>query len=467
MKNFKIILLLLFYTQISGVRAQCTNLTSSLIIASGYDYISSTTLSLGSTDKNWIITSDPDASTNEPREAYCVTYSGGWAAPGQNSTWINGYNSNTVSCNACTYKNYEYEYKFCLKSVSNPTLLLKLMSDDFADLYLNGNYIDSSQSNVSQKSVTITTNSLFVIGTNIITVKLRDMGGIYVGLNVTGTLTSSSNSIYPKTPNLNLNSIYVNGNLYDISTQTVTSICNNQLVNLAIEASSCSYPIPDSEVFTWDFGDGTSANGKGVSHLYTSPGIYYITMSTTYTNAVCGPTTFSVEITDCGPGPQCDKCISSFAPDPGDYIISLWAKEDYTTAVSSYSTCGVEISFTNSSLSYLFYHNPIYNKMIDGWQRIEGRFTVPPTASDLKIKLFNNATSTDAYFDDIRIHPVDANMKSYVYDPITLRLAAELDENNYATFYEYNEEGQLIRVKKETEQGIMTIKETRSSNKKP
>ena len=39
-------------------------------------------------------------------------------------------------------------------------------------------------------------------------------------------------------------------------------------------------------------------------------------------------------------------------------------------------------------------------------------------------------------------------MKSYVYDPINLRLMAELDENNYATFYEYDAEGGLIRMKK-------------------
>jgi hypothetical protein len=50
-----------------------------------------------------------------------------------------------------------------------------------------------------------------------------------------------------------------------------------------------------------------------------------------------------------------------------------------------------------------------------------------------------------------------------VYSPVNLRLMAELDENNYATFYEYDDEGTLIRLKKETERGIKTIKETRSA----
>ena len=54
-------------------------------------------------------------------------------------------------------------------------------------------------------------------------------------------------------------------------------------------------------------------------------------------------------------------------------------------------------------------------------------------------------------------------MKSFVYNTVNLRLMAELDENNYATFYEYDDDGTLIRVKKETERGIMTIQETRSA----
>jgi len=77
-----------------------------------------------------------------------------------------------------------------------------------------------------------------------------------------------------------------------------------------------------------------------------------------------------------------------------------------------------------------------------------------------------STTSVMAYFDDIRIHPFNGNMKSFVYDPNTQRLMAELDENNYATFYEYDQEGGLIRVKKETEKGVYTIQETRSSSAK-
>ena len=105
--------------------------------------------------------------------------------------------------------------------------------------------------------------------------------------------------------------------------------------------------------------------------------------------------------------------------------------------------------------------------IIEGWQRIEKEFTIPVGATSISIALNNGLTDgKSTFFDDIRIHNVKGNMKSFVYDPETQRLMAELDENNYATFYEYDNEGGLVRVKKETHRGVYTIQETRSSNAK-
>lgn len=100
-------------------------------------------------------------------------------------------------------------------------------------------------------------------------------------------------------------------------------------------------------------------------------------------------------------------------------------------------------------------------KIIDDWQRIDGVVTIPPSATGINIGLY--CKSGMCYFDDIRFVPVNGSMISYVYDPVTLRLVAQLDERNYATFYEYDEEGKLVRVKKETERGIMTIQENRDN----
>jgi len=86
---------------------------------------------------------------------------------------------------------------------------------------------------------------------------------------------------------------------------------------------------------------------------------------------------------------------------------------------------------------------------------------VPVSSGSITLNLVNNSTGT-IYFDDIRIQPFNADMKTYVYDPVNLRLVAEMDANNYATFYDYDEEGILVRTKVETREGIKTIQETRS-----
>ena len=102
------------------------------------------------------------------------------------------------------------------------------------------------------------------------------------------------------------------------------------------------------------------------------------------------------------------------------------------------------------------------SKIIDGWQLFQGEFTVPSGPSQVQLSI--TTTGSDPfYFDDMRIHPFNSNMKSMVYDPRTLWLTAELDENNYASFYEYDDDGTLVRVKKETSEGVKTIKETRSA----
>ena len=103
--------------------------------------------------------------------------------------------------------------------------------------------------------------------------------------------------------------------------------------------------------------------------------------------------------------------------------------------------------------------------IIEGWQRIEEVVTIPKGAKKMEIKFIavsKDGNSGKIFFDDWRFLPCNGNMKSFAYDAVSLRLMSELDENNYATFYEYDDDGSLVRVKKETERGIKTIKETRT-----
>jgi hypothetical protein len=156
---------------------------------------------------------------------------------------------------------------------------------------------------------------------------------------------------------------------------------------------------------------------------------------------------------------NCTSCISSFMPSVGKYVVSTWVKEgDTGPFITNYEHSLLKVSFTGNSMNYAF--TPSGN-IIDGWQKIEGIIEVPVGATGIKLTL--GVSEGEGYFDDVRFYPFDGSMMSYVYDPITLRLMAELDERNYATFYEYDEEGKLIRVKKETEKGVMTIQENRDN----
>jgi hypothetical protein len=190
--------------------------------------------------------------------------------------------------------------------------------------------------------------------------------------------------------------------------------------------------------------------------------------STTYTSPVpCNYVNFS-----------CD-CIGSFAPlqkdksvhgqlETGKYVLSAWVKEDAALPTQiAYTKPTVTVNFYDANPNLptppLVPSYPLQAKglIIDGWQRIEEEFEVPDNAAFIEIVL---ATSSgDAYFDDIRVYPTDGTMQSYVYDPVSLKLVATLDENNYATLYEYDQEGNLTRTKKETERGIITIQESRKA----
>lgn len=204
-------------------------------------------------------------------------------------------------------------------------------------------------------------------------------------------------------------------------------------------------------------------------HTYCNPGSYLVTLHLSYScmdQRIHLFDTLTVSAT-CAlplPPPPCYDCISSFAPSPGKkYILSAWTKEKTPPqSKTSYTYPSIDILYPSISGSA----GPFLpsGSIIDGWQRIEGEFVIPSSATNITIKL--NCSTGDCYYDDVRMLPFDGTMKSYVYDPVNMRLVAELDERNYATLYEYDEEGKLIRVKKETEKGKMTIKENRDNSKK-
>ncbi|MBI1183055.1 hypothetical protein GC194_02195 [bacterium] len=156
--------------------------------------------------------------------------------------------------------------------------------------------------------------------------------------------------------------------------------------------------------------------------------------------------------------------IQKFAPEKGrKYVVSGWVKEIYVTGgnVNDYEAASLKVKINNTGYEATFNAD---GPIIDGWQRIYGEFTIPDDTAAHTIQVYaqvDDFIGTGACFDDIRIQPYNSMVKTYVYDPLTLRLIAELDENNFATYYEYDGEGRLLRIKKETDRGIVTLQESR------
>ncbi|QHS58599.1 hypothetical protein [Chitinophaga agri] len=157
-----------------------------------------------------------------------------------------------------------------------------------------------------------------------------------------------------------------------------------------------------------------------------------------------------------------DVIMPSFAPLSGKQILfTAWVKEIQDCSCTSYTSNEIGLAVQSNSGSTVLKIKPT-GAIIDGWQRYEQVVDLPAGSTGFSVVLMATG-STTVFYDDIRVHPYNANMKSFVYDARNLRMMAELDENNYATFFEYDDDATLTRVKKETERGVKTIKETRSA----
>lgn len=215
-------------------------------------------------------------------------------------------------------------------------------------------------------------------------------------------------------------------------------------------------------------------NLSSLTFTFFTPGTYTIRLSVDYFNtAGCDiQSVFERRIVIGNCDNVCEDC-TSFKPSPNmRYIVSAWAKEiDNETPEHQFLTFtnpSIEVSYLDSSGGTVSLPSAFIpsGEIIEGWQRILGEFIIPADTEQLGIDLINSSEYNTVYFDDVRVFPLDGSMKSFIYDQNTHKLMAEMDENNYGTFYEYDMEGGLIRVKKETEKGIFTIQETRSNNYK-
>jgi len=166
-----------------------------------------------------------------------------------------------------------------------------------------------------------------------------------------------------------------------------------------------------------------------------------------------------------------------------EYQFSGWfSTPDNAFLLKNYSTLlntNFQVEFFNAGGTLLSTQtfnesDVLQGTFIDEWQKFTLNFTMPAGAHYASVTLacanevfdINYGDGGDyvqmTYYDDLRIQPRDAGMMTYVYNQENQRLEAQLDDNNYATFYYYDDEGNLFLVKRETEKGIITVQESRS-----
>lgn len=138
------------------------------------------------------------------------------------------------------------------------------------------------------------------------------------------------------------------------------------------------------------------------------------------------------------------------------YILSFWARDGQVTVGSGTYETNPSIYQGSNVISSV----NINSVSVDGWRKYELEFT-PVDTNHINVKFSSNNGSL-VVVDDIRVHPFQSSMETYIYDPHNYRYLAELDGQNMATFYTYDQEGKLTQVKKETTRGVQTLKSTQA-----
>jgi YD repeat-containing protein len=152
-------------------------------------------------------------------------------------------------------------------------------------------------------------------------------------------------------------------------------------------------------------------------------------------------------------GEKAMKAVEVFPPNTaGSMKFSL--KENVSYRVSFWAKKGTAALTSQLNLSFAGQGLPNQTRVggalqtNDRWEYLEGTIT-PTQAGQIIMNVSAGIAGSGQYhyIDDIRIHPIDAQMETYAYDPLTLQVSAITNENNLTTYYEYDAMGRLIHIR--------------------
>ena len=159
-----------------------------------------------------------------------------------------------------------------------------------------------------------------------------------------------------------------------------------------------------------------------------------------YDNAHTGERTVLVYLDN---GTEYGPCKNFYVSDSIDtnkgYLFSAWVKGPASSRI--------KICINNASP-----FDEVYCSGLGVWEYLEVMLTEEEVNENLTepndyIRIFvENNSYTEAYFDDLRFHPIDATMSTYTYDPLTWKLTSITDANNVSSYFEYDDAGRLVGI---------------------
>ncbi|MBO7636882.1 MAG: hypothetical protein J6S89_09915, partial [Paludibacteraceae bacterium] len=241
----------------------------------------------------------------------------------------------------------------------------------------------------------------------------------YIGKEVTLSFVTSDCGVGGHAGYAYVDAEFVNSN-FEIAGVSSNKVCMG-------ETQKFSYPGARTfvgERYTWKVDDvpvSENSEDPTLNYVFTTAGKHKISLNIDVNGADESSCQFHQTITDfveviiCSET-ACNDCPSKFSPKPGEkYVVGGWVnapEQLKNSEITTFTGVYIEIRYSDGTSVQCYPKGNI----IDGWQRISETIVIPGDASKMTIALKNNS-GAKAYFDDIRFHPFNATMKSYVYDP--------------------------------------------------
>lgn len=149
------------------------------------------------------------------------------------------------------------------------------------------------------------------------------------------------------------------------------------------------------------------------------------------------------------------------------YRASVWVHNSSSTNARLVINLDGSIGGTPSNQSVIMTMTDAMAITIGQWKLLTVEIKVPANYTSTggttnKLTAYVDVqTSGTAYFDDFQLHPVESNVASKVYDPLTGRVTADIDGSGFAKKYEYDAAGRVINTYAEIPNvGLKLIKHT-------